>query len=213
MGLTTQVWNRKRASEEIRTSFLLAIATIYASNVQLTFLGGLMFDGVTALHISVAAIAISAVVATGLAIFNWHWGSGVARRKATHDYISQKIWDRDYIRAKSLFIAARNAEGGNALVEQAKQHLKDPHPEDEKMSTGAAIRLIMNDYEAMFISIETKVLDETYIREWQNSVIIFDYVKTKPYVEWARLVTGNKKLYVKFQKNAERWEKTPLDVK
>lgn len=157
--------------------------------------------------ITAAAICLSAAVALGLGKFHSNWATKAARTKATFDALNQKAWDRDYIRAKALFIAARNADGGGALVEEAKKHRADPDPHNLEMSTGLAIRLVMNDYELMFIGIEEGVLDEGLYKLWHMRTIVLDYQKTKSYVEWVRDVSGNKRLFEVFQRNASQWER------
>lgn len=159
---------------------------------------------ITGAMITAGAIILSAVTAIGISLYHSKWATKSARTKATYDNLSKKQWDKDYILARSIFIAATKL-GPNGLVHQLSKEQPADKDNQEKMSVEAAARLIMNDYELTFIAVEKGVLDAELIKEFRKSTIVKDYRNTKSYVEWIRQKNSNGRIYEVFQRNAKEW--------
>lgn len=156
--------------------------------------------------ITAMAIIFSAGVAIVIGVYNSSWSTRAGRTKATFDVLNQRQWDKDYIKARKLFIKARN-QSANGVLEAAKADTSRSPGEggDGEITVGQAIRLVMNDYELLFIAIEENVLDDKILEKLQKSTIVNDYERTKSYVEWVRSAVGNQDLYKVFQRNAKKW--------
>lgn len=154
------------------------------------------------------AIVLSAAVAICISVYHSTWTTKTARTKATYDAHNNKQLDGDYLHARDMFIQARN-KGPNGVMDAVSKYQPgtDAQPSGDNMNIVAAVRLIMNDYELMFIAIEEKVLDVEFLKKWHKSTIIHDYKVTRSYVEWIRGQVKNDNLYEVFQRNAEAWEK------
>lgn len=161
-------------------------------------------------YITASAIMVSALIAIGLGVYNAYWAKKASRVKETFDTLNKKQWDKDYILASSVFKKAiESGDDGltkSIMAEEANEN--DVSEDQNEMSVATAARLIMNDYELMFISVEQGVLDEKLYRLWKGSSIIRHYDVTKSYVESMRISTKNKTLFKVFQRNAEKWKKT-----
>lgn len=138
--------------------------------------------------------------------------SRITRTKATFDMLMSKQWDRDYIEARQKFIAAfrENDTILNALKIELKSKGvskgKRKKTEMQNSSLHYSVKQIINDYELMFIGINSNVLDEGIIKTFKRSMTIRDYEKSKTYIEKIQQ-DSNLKAYENFVDGAQRWQK------
>lgn len=150
------------------------------------------------------AVLVSATAAIVTSLYSVHAMKRVNRTKSTYLAMSQKAWDGDYILARSIFVAARD-RGHNEILKAVQNSEKD-NENQNKMAAGYAVKLIMNDYELMFIAINEGVLDENLIRQLRQADIIKDYHAALSYITWVRSEQQRDTIYSVFEAGVKRWE-------
>ena len=153
--------------------------------------------------LSIATVIVPAASVVFAAFYHPRWATKSTRKRTTFDTLNKKQWDKDYILCRKIFFNATE-KSPNSLLDEINKEKKETRKQS-MVSVETATRLIMNDYELMFIAIETGILDENIIKSWRKSSIIRDYQRTKAFVEWIRAENNNNKIYEIFQKYARSW--------
>jgi hypothetical protein len=146
----------------------------------------------------VGAIFVTAAIATVIAIWGVISQRQIARRQNTMAHITNSESDKDLIKARQQFITLAKASGGLAPWADADK---------EQTDEAQAIRLILNDFELISISIQFGVMDNALIRRFERGSIIRYWFYAAPYVYALRGRLGSDSLYHEFEEMA-RWMKT-----
>lgn len=145
----------------------------------------------------VGAIFVTAAIAAILAFWGVISQRQIARRQKTMEHITNSESDKDLIKARQTFIELAKAPGGLAPWADADK---------EKTDEAQAIRLILNDFELISISIQFGVMDYALIRRFERGSVIRYWFYAAPYVYSLRARLGSDALYHEFEEMA-RWMK------
>ncbi len=114
----------------------------------------------------------------------------VSRRRATVDYITNLINDRDYIQARQKFIKI----GANPEKITALANFIEPSSEE-----ALAVQLVLNNYELITIGIHRGVLDYKIYKRYAKGTVIKDWDVTAPFIKQLRLTADNDNIYAEFE--------------
>lgn len=141
------------------------------------------------LYAPLATLAVGCVAAMFA-----YWGiqsqRGIARRRATLDFIMKTETDGDMIRARLKFIElTKNINGLGPWAALDKENT------DETQK----IKLILNEFELIAIGIKQGIIDKNLYCNWFKSGAIKHWDHAEPFVNILRSRTGNNALYAEFQ--------------
>lgn len=200
--------NRGATKMAILTGSPFFYALLPAASYAIFFCLFVVFASEAALKwaplLSTFAIIISAISAFIAAIVSGNRAAAaqrdIARVKATYDALANKLWDKDYITARMLYVkASRDHEDFRKYVVGADQKYA------EEASVSTALNNIANDNELTAIAIENNIIDEQFFKTWFKQSYINDRERMREYIDETRLRTQNDKLYVNFVVLAEKW--------
>ncbi len=144
------------------------------------------------------AILFSAIIGAIIALRSIHDNRDIARKRATLDTILKSQSDEYFERIYSVFSSEIDS------TSKSKKLLNAETPNDKK------IRLEIENYvnycELIAISIEQKILDEIFYKEWMKSTYIRHFKKSEPYINQMRDKFDNAQLFIKFEQLAKRWD-------
>jgi Domain of unknown function (DUF4760) len=135
------------------------------------------------------------ILAALIAVWGVTTQRAIARRRATLDYISKGLGDRDLIEAHQKFIELAKEPGGLA-----------PWAEEDKEKTDEAqkIRTVLNEFELIAIGVQLGIIDfELYVR-WFRSGVIRYWRHAAPYVFSLRSRLENDAMYHEYEEMV-RW--------
>jgi hypothetical protein len=142
----------------------------------------------------------------------------ISRKKNTFDYMSKLSWDRDYIQAKNTFLEIKIGPKKLRAVSEEYERLKSNghgHNAPEGNETArktieehAAIKNILNEYEALAIAIKSFTLDEQIVRENIQQQFVDHVDACKDFIEHTRRNSGFRRperIWCEVQLLAEKW--------
>ena len=130
-------------------------------------------------------------VAGLVAIWGVYAQKGIARRRATLDFIAQQEADKDLIAAHDIFVNI-SASGKDSMHKYAKKS-KENSKETQK------IKLVLNQFELVSIGIQSGILDYDMYKKWNRSHVLISWTRAAPFIEELRSRMNNDKLYCEFE--------------
>lgn len=152
---------------------------------------------------SAGAILISASIGAIAAYFTVRANRQIARRRATMDLYVRHIWDSDYQDARNQLRQLR-AQG------DVERYAETSHRVAPQAN---AIRDILNDYEALAISIRADVIDEAIYHRLFRGVLIDDWELLTPYVRKLQELEHNKRIYCETEALCARWKDSGFEAR
>jgi hypothetical protein len=166
------------------------------------------YAGMTEVMASSVMQAGAGLIAAAAAAIIAMWGiesqRRIARRQKTVEHISHVDRDHDMIKARLEFIAL--AQSKDKMVEYGK--LQDPNEEQQKTLTN--IRLVLNDFELISVSIQQGVMDNTLYHQFHRGTVIEYWKSARPFVDAVREQYNNSKLFYEFEMLSKEYENNPL---
>lgn len=141
------------------------------------------------LYAPIATLTVG-VLAAVFAFWGIQSQRGIARRRATLDFIMKSETDGDMIKARLRFIELSkdvNGLGPWAALDK------------EKTDEAQKIKLILNEFELIAIGIKRGIIDKQLYCNWFKSGAIKHWDHAEPFVNILRSRTGNNALYIEFQ--------------
>lgn len=165
-----------------------------------------------------AAVLVSALGAWYFAHKAIQNAQDISRKKNTFDYMSKLSWDRDYIQAKNTFLEIKIGPKKLRAVAEDYERLKSnghAHnaPEGDEVARKtieehAAIKNILNEYEALAIAIKSSTLDEQIVKANIQQQFVDHVDACKDFIEHTRRHSGFKRperIWHEVQLLAEKW--------
>ena len=109
------------------------------------------------------------------------------------DHMTQVDTDNDMIKATKIFITESRAEGGLA------KWAEDQH---EASDEAAAIRLVLNDFELVSVSIQFGIMDYEFYKQYCHGTVKRYWEAAAPYIHALRQRKGRKTLFHEFEQLA-----------
>jgi hypothetical protein len=149
-----------------------------------------------------AAILVSASLASLFAFLSIRYQRATTRLRETFATINDDNWDKDVIKARTVFSNVKKELGDNK-PDIAKYIGANVDPEvTEKV---IFLQTIMNDYENLALGVRHNIVDEDYLYRWMRSTIIEDWNSLSPLVAAYRYARRNPNVYVEFEGLASSW--------
>ena len=136
-------------------------------------------------------VLVPALVALVVGVWGVVTQRAMTRRRATMDHMAAENIDKDAIEARALLIKLSREEGGLAKWAEA----------DKESSTQAeAIRLVLNDFELISVSIQYGIMDYEFYHKFNHGTVKKYWSKSASYVHALRERTGSQPLFCEFEK-------------
>ena len=147
--------------------------------------------------------AVTAVAILTAGAIGWWVQLGIARRRATIDFISRlEVGSREWRETKRTFARITDeSEDPSRLTDLVAPG--EPQQWDERI----AVASLLGHFEAVAVAIAHKTLSERIYKDWNRSSYIRAWEKARPFVEELREVKKQCSAYKNFQTLAEKWAK------
>lgn len=144
------------------------------------------------------AIFLSMIAAVMVALWQVGQSRVMAKKRATIDLLTQRAWDKDYLKNRRDFIRLRDHEDG---LEKWADISKDGSTSQRTINNA------LNDYEIVAIGIDQEILDEDFYRRWYETQFLKDFDRTVGYINSLNDRGGKSgKYYIEMQALAEKWK-------
>ena len=133
----------------------------------------------------------------------------MARRRATLDMLVNNELDEDYIKRRRIFISIVNSQTPNldtTLLRLAENQQVDTATGIPKIE---AIRVILDVYELISVSIAFETLDHEVYEQWFRGSFVGDWNLVRNFIEQIRTDYDNRKIYRHFEWLAVCWGGIP----
>lgn len=107
------------------------------------------------------------------------------------DHMAAENIDKDAIEARALLIRLSREEGGLAKWAEANQ---------ESSKEAESIRLILNDFELISVSIQYGIMDYDFYKRFNHGTVKRYWSKSASYIHALRERTGSQTVYCEFEK-------------
>jgi hypothetical protein len=146
----------------------------------------------------VAAVLITAAIASIIAVWGIQSQRAISRRTLTLNHLTEVDSDSDVIKARKIFIEeAKKPEGLTPWSSPGKEY----EPQCE------AIRLVLNDFELMSVGIQMGIIDYEFYRRYSRGTVIKYWYAAAPFIYSIRNQLGNKAIYHEFEELARSFER------
>jgi len=147
--------------------------------------------------------AVTAVAILTAGAIGWWVQLGIARRRATIDFIARlEVGSREWRETKRTF--ARLTDESEDEDPDRLKELVDPvtaqHWDDR-----IAVASLLGHFEAVAVAINHNTLSERIYKDWNRSSYIGAWEKGKPFVTELREAKEQRSAYKNFQTLAEEW--------
>jgi len=146
---------------------------------------------------SPVAILLSATVAGLVALYTLSAHRDLARKRATLDVILKSESDEYFERIYRVFASEKRRNSGLEALINAET--------DSEKKAKVEVDNFLNHYELIAISINQKILDEQFYKQWMCSTYISHFKASKNYILEIR--KSSPYAYIEFQRLAEKWDK------
>jgi len=117
----------------------------------------------------------------------------IARRRATLNHIIRQESDSELIKSRQLFITTAKSNGG--LVPWSEE-------DKEKSNQAQAIRLFLNEFELISISIQKGIIDYEMYKRWNKSGTLGVWASAAPFIYRLRERLDNDAIFHEFEQLA-----------
>lgn len=149
--------------------------------------------------------AVSAVIALTAIETN----KQIAKQRATLDMLTKIELDKDYINRRRIFISVVNSDTPDltanlrALLDSGETYADTSIPKIE------AVRVILDIYELLAISIANETLDQNVYYAWFRGPLVGDWKLTRDFIVYIRKEFDNPNIYSHFEWLAVSWGGEP----
>lgn len=149
-----------------------------------------------------AAVFLSTVIASIVAIVSIRSQRATARLRETFSTIDRGNWDEDLIRSRQDFARIKRA------LSQSKQSIaKYAEDNDSDDKDAITLQTIMNDYENIALGVRLNIIDEMYLCRWMKGALLRDWNTLSPLVTTYRHKLNNPAVYIEFEGLAAAWSR------
>ncbi|MEP5758519.1 MAG: DUF4760 domain-containing protein [Litoreibacter sp.] len=166
--------------------------------------------------LSPAAILISAGGAWWFASKSIKSSAEISRKKSTFDYLSKLSWDKDYIEAKNLFLELKidpsnldSVASKYELLKKSGRNVKNSNNNKSLIAEHAAIKNILNEYEALAVAVRTDALDEQMVKDNIRQQFIDHIECCSKFIEITRVhskAPDSTKVWCEVQALSSKWK-------
>lgn len=142
------------------------------------------------------AVIASAVLGSSVALFAVKTNREIARKRATLDVILKSETDAYFERIYTVFKSEKSRKSGLQALHSAET--------DGEIKAKIEVDNFLNHYELIAISIEQKILDEDFYKQWMRSTYVRHFKDAEEYIQISR--ETNAKAFIEFQKLATKWD-------